>query len=160
MIIPLLITPNIVMPTCNGGQDGAISLTVTGGENPYLYNWGSGFLLMAPCPIFLLEPIMSVSRTQNGCYGGASIDVNELEILLDPGTEAITPPSCFGDSDGSITVVVANGLPPYTYNWGNGPGPGNTLNNIGSGTYTVTVHCPIYAMASLLLKSWIRRRWN
>lgn len=139
VIIPLLITPDIVMPTCNGGQDGAISLTVTGGENPYLYNWGSGFQANGTLSNLSVGTYNVSVQDANGCYGGASIDVNELEILLDPGTEAITPPSCFGDSDGSITVVVANGLPPYTYNWGNGPGPGNTLNNIGSGTYTVTV---------------------
>lgn len=138
-IIPLTITPDIAMPTCNGGQDGSITLTVSGGDTPYLYNWGSGFQASNVLPNLPVGTYNVSVQDANGCYGGASIDVNELELLLNPGTEAIEPPSCFGSTDGSITVVVANGLPPYTYNWGSGPSSNNVLSGIGAGTYTVTV---------------------
>lgn len=138
-IIPLLITPDILMPTCNGGQDGAITLSVSGGENPYQYNWGSGFQASNMLSNLAVGTYNVSVQDVNGCYGGASIDVHELEILLNPGVDAITPPSCFGDTDASITIAVANGLSPYTYNWGNGPSPSNVLSNIGAGTYTVTV---------------------
>ncbi|MCW5906537.1 MAG: gliding motility-associated C-terminal domain-containing protein [Chitinophagales bacterium] len=46
--------------------------------------------------------------------------------------------SCFGGSDGQITVNVQGGLPPYTYAWSNGAS-GNSLSGLSGGTYTVSV---------------------
>lgn len=46
--------------------------------------------------------------------------------------------SCFGGSDGQITVNVQGGLPPYTYAWSNG-GTGNSQSGLGGGPYSVTV---------------------
>jgi gliding motility-associated-like protein len=41
-------------------------------------------------------------------------------------------------NDGSATVSVSTGTPPYTYNWSNG-GTTQTTNGLSAGTYTVTV---------------------
>lgn len=40
--------------------------------------------------------------------------------------------------DGSATVTVNHGLPPYTYKWSTGA-TGTTINNLSKGTYTVSV---------------------
>ncbi|MBK9016463.1 MAG: T9SS type A sorting domain-containing protein [Saprospiraceae bacterium] len=50
---------------------------------------------------------------------------------------AHTAPSC-GEINGSVTVNPSGGGTAYTYNWSNG-GNTQTIQNIGSGTYTVTV---------------------
>jgi len=57
--------------------------------------------------------------------------------------------SCFGDSDGVITITAAGGLAPYQYNWSNGTQTGNgqiatagtpvQLQNLMAGSYTVTI---------------------
>ncbi|MFN8297583.1 MAG: gliding motility-associated C-terminal domain-containing protein [Chitinophagales bacterium] len=48
--------------------------------------------------------------------------------------------SCFGGSDGQITVNVNGGLPPYTYSWNPGTiGNVNSVSGLAGGTYSVTV---------------------
>lgn len=46
--------------------------------------------------------------------------------------------SCFGAADGSATVAVTGGTPPYTYQWSNGQTT-PTATNLGPGLYQVTV---------------------
>ena len=46
--------------------------------------------------------------------------------------------SCFGGSDGNVTVIADGGNGNYTYMWGNNQS-GATLSNVPAGTYTVTV---------------------
>ena len=47
--------------------------------------------------------------------------------------------SCFGSTDGSATVSVSNGVPPYTYSWSPSGGTSATATGLSPGTYTVTV---------------------
>ena len=132
----------VVMPTCNGGIDGAVTLVVSGGTPPYEYNWeGTGF-----GPDNTLSNISQGEytvevRDANGCTFTQVLPVNELILELDPNVQTITQPSCFGFSDGSIVIAISNGLPPYEYNFndGNGFQSNNTLNNIPAGTYQVDV---------------------
>ena len=45
---------------------------------------------------------------------------------------------CFGLSNGTATVEVANGTPPLTYMWSNGSTT-STISNLNAGTFSVTV---------------------
>lgn len=47
--------------------------------------------------------------------------------------------TCFGGSDGSVSVTVTGGTPPYTYNWSPVGSGSNTIANLPAGTYTVLV---------------------
>ena len=46
--------------------------------------------------------------------------------------------TCNGVADGSISLLVSGGTPPYTYLWSNGATTAN-LTNLAGGLYTVTV---------------------
>lgn len=48
-----------------------------------------------------------------------------------------TDESCAGAGDGSVSVSVIGGTPPYAYNWSNGAD--STVIQVGAGTWTVTV---------------------
>ena len=132
----------IAMPTCNGGTDGAVTLPTRGGLSPYEYNWeNNGF-----GPDNFLNDISSgdyrvIVRDANGCEIDLTIPVRELELVLDPSVEGVDPPSCAGFSDGSIEVVLSNGLGPYRYDWNDGQGfrDENSLRGIRSGVYSVDV---------------------
>lgn len=50
-----------------------------------------------------------------------------------------TPVSCNGQSDGSATVTVTGGVPPYGYTWSAGSSSTATNNNLPAGRHTVTV---------------------
>jgi uncharacterized repeat protein (TIGR01451 family) len=47
--------------------------------------------------------------------------------------------TCFGGSDGAISVVASGGTPPYAYNWSSLPFTTSSVTNLPAGTYTVTV---------------------
>lgn len=132
----------IMMPTCNGGMDGAITLEVMGATPPFEYNWGgAGFIpenTISNLPIGDYDVII---RDANGCELSLVIPVRELELVLDPTINAITIPSCNGGTDGVIEAIIANGLPPYEYDWNDGNGfvTSNRLENIPSGIYTLNV---------------------
>lgn len=132
----------IVMPTCNGGTDGALTLSVTGGTPPYEFNFeGNGFTPNNTLSNISQGDYSVIIRDDNGCEQEQILEVRELELELDPFVEAITPPTCTGFSDGSIVVNITNGLPPYQYNFNDGNGfvGENALLNISEGVYLVEV---------------------
>lgn len=132
----------VTMPTCNGGTDGAVQLQVSGGTPGYEYNWqNSGFGPDNTLSNISQGDYQVVVRDQNNCETEMLLPVRELQLILDPMANAITPPSCFGFSDGIIELDIANGLPAYTYNFNDGNGfvNNNIKNNLAAGTYTVNV---------------------
>ncbi len=67
--------------------------------------------------------------------------------------------ACYGDSTGSITMVVSGGRPPYIYSWSTGDtittnDTTNTLSNLPAGLYYITVYdqnnCSITDSAELI----------
>jgi len=77
-----------------------------------------------------------VQSTLNGCISPMTqvdVTINTLSI-----PNVITNATCFGNTDGSITVAPQGGTAPYTYAWSSG-GTLSLENNIGAGSYTVTV---------------------
>ena len=140
---PLEIDTAVVMPRCNGGDDGAITLTVEGGTPPYTFRWEDD-------PDFTSDNTLSnltigdyevVIRDDNGCEVALTIPVRELELQLDPTVVATTDPSCTGFSDGSIVVNIGNGASPYQFDFNDGSGfvDENSLSNLTAGTYQVEV---------------------
>jgi len=58
--------------------------------------------------------------------------------------------SCFGGSNGAITLTVSGGNQPYTFNWGNGITTQNRT-GLAAGTYTISdaQGCSIVASQTL-----------
>lgn len=133
---PLTLNANISDVTpCNGGSNGAIGLTVSGGTPAYNFNWSNG---ATTNPISgLTANTYSVTVTDNrGCQVNASYTVNEpLPLTL---SATITDVICNGDSTGEINTSVSNGTAPYTYLWSNGS-TSATLSNVPAGNYTLQV---------------------
>jgi gliding motility-associated-like protein len=137
---PLSADTSIVMPTCNGGTDGAATLIPSGGVGPYQFNWqGSGFTNNNTLSNIPRGDYPVLIRDANNCLLPLLIPVRELELILNPAVQAITPPSCTGFSNGSIIVDISNGAPPFQYNWGAGFLNDNSLLNVSAGTYSVEV---------------------
>lgn len=136
----IVIDTIITKPTCNGGIDGAIQLSVKGGTTPYKYVWFNGNTTDKVSNL----PVGNYAVTltdNNGCTRFLNIPLRELELILDPVVQAITSPSCNGFKNGKIVVSIANGRPPYQYDFNDGKGfvSANILDNIGAGNYIVDV---------------------
>jgi gliding motility-associated-like protein len=50
-----------------------------------------------------------------------------------------TNPTCFGAANGSVSIALANGTAPFTYNWSPVTSTTNTLNNLSAGSYTCNI---------------------
>ena len=55
------------------------------------------------------------------------------------GTITLTQPTCYGYSNGEITITPSGGLEPYTYLWSNGETT-QTISNLSAGNYSVIVN--------------------
>ena len=133
--------------SCNGGDNGSIVLTVTGGNGNFTYNWtGSNTFAATTKNISTLKAgsyIVTVTETGTGCQVVSSaINITEPTVLT-IGTPQKTDVKCKDESTGSIAINVSGGNGSYTYAW-TGPNNFTATNtpNIGplkAGTYNVTV---------------------
>ncbi len=132
--------------SCFGENNGEIDLTVTNGTEPYLFDWdndGTGDNDDTEDLTGLAEGTYNVTITDaNGCTQTSSA------IITAPseGINAIIFPndvSCFGGNNGSIDLIVENGVEPYTYDWDNdGTGDNDdpqNLTDLPAGDYSVTI---------------------
>ncbi len=119
--------------SCNGVCDGTATITGTGGSSPYTYQWDSG--QNGPTVTGLCAGTYSVTISDsNGCSNTASAVIGE-SALLSAAIFNSTNVTCSGQSDGTASVAVTGGNPPYTIAWNNGQ-TGPTANNLPAGSYT------------------------
>ena len=131
----MVITETYTNLSCNGGNDGTATATVTGGTAPYAYVWSNG--QTGNTATGLMSGVCYVTVTDaNGCTEDASIYINEPSAITI--IENIVDVSVAGGNDGSISLNVYGGTPGYTYSWSNG-GYMQTISGLSAGTYSVTV---------------------
>ena len=127
--------------SCNGANDGAIDLTVSGGTPGYSYAWNNGATTEDLSG--LTAGTYSVTITDaNGCTNIQTITLTEPPVL-NASTTAVTYAggwnvSCNGASDGAIDLTVGGGTPGYSYVWNNGATT-EDLSGLTAGTYSVTI---------------------
>lgn len=132
----IVITPTVTPVACSGGATGSISLAVSGGTPGYTYNWGGGITTQNRSGLTAGNYSVTVTDAQ-GCTATAnSISVTQPAAIT--GTPTVTPVPCFGQATGAITLAVAGGTGPYTYQWNDGASTQNRT-NIPAGTYSVTI---------------------
>jgi|GEM_PF-828100 len=134
---PLNIVPDIVQHvSCNGLNNGSISVKVNGGTAPFSYVWSNG--LITESAVNLTAGSYSVTITDhNGCSAVKSFTITEPSVLS-ASKGNVTNVSCNGSANGAISVIATGGTAPYTYIWSNGETT-STIGNLSGGTYSVTV---------------------
>jgi gliding motility-associated-like protein len=121
--------------TCFGGNDGAVSLTVSGGETPYVYQWGTGPQSNLPNNLPAGTYNMTIIDV-NGCTGLVNFIIPQPDQLI---ASAIAQDvDCFNDADGRVILTVNGGIEPYSFDWSNGL---NTLanDNLTAGVYSCVI---------------------
>ncbi len=123
--------------SCNAGNNGQISLAVSGGTAPYSYSWSNGASTQAINN--LIAGIYTVTVTDaNGCTAISSAAITQPSAALSGSTTTTSNISCFSGNNGSIDLTVAGGTGPFTYMWSNGAIT-EDLTGLPAGNYSVTI---------------------
>lgn len=131
LIVTLVAAGNVA---CNGGNDGYITVNATGGQAAYTYLWNDA--QDSSTAVNLVAGSYSVTATDAvGCVGTLNHTITE-PTLLTVSLLTSTNTSCFGESDGSISVAASGGTGTYSYAWSNSA-TGATITNIPAGSYDV-----------------------
>ena len=140
-IPPFEVETALTEPTCGGGTDGAIELTIQNGATPILIDFGMGASEVTNLTNLSSGDYPVTITDVNGCSEENIIELRELELILDTNQLVVQMPSCFDFSNGRVAISIANGLPNYQYDWNDGNGfvTTSSLNNIPAATYQVNV---------------------
>lgn len=123
---------------CNGGNTGAASVIPSGAAGPFAYVWapsgGNGDTAHN-----LAAGNYSVTITaNNGCAIVKNFTINQPPAIVITKTGQ-TDVTCFGGSNGSLSVAVTGGTPDYKYSWAPSGGTAATATGLSAGVYTLTV---------------------
>lgn len=143
----IAITADVTPPSCyvnNGTPNGAIELTVEGGDGNYTYSWtgpGVDSVSMNQSELYAGSYVV-VASDGSGCTATATYNLQEPEELIY--TVEVVDVTCHGEATGSLMVTNLSGAtPPVEYIYGiNGQ---FTMSNVSSfsdleaGNYSVFV---------------------
>ncbi len=122
--------------SCFGLNDGSAVAIANGGATPYTYLWSNGNTTSTASN--LIAGTYTVTVTDNiGCSSGQTVTITEPVQLNATTTQ--TAIVCFGNNNGTATVVASGGEAPYTYSWSNGS-TAATITGLSSGNYNVIVN--------------------
>lgn len=133
------IDPDVQPISCNGANDGAIDLNLTGGINPITITWND-------------DPSAGVQRNNlaAGTYTVSIIDSDPKQCPIEQTFIFTNPPAiavsstvtdaidCTIANSGIIDITVSGGTEPLEFTWSNGATT-EDLENIPQGDYSVVI---------------------
>jgi hypothetical protein len=124
---------------CNGDQDGAIDVSISGGTANLAYSWSNGATTEDLSG--LSGGTYTVTITDGSCTYEDTYTVEEPEAL-EPEVSSITDETSAGN-DGAININTTGGVSPYTFVWqdenGNQVSTDEDPTGLTAGIYSVTV---------------------
>ncbi len=124
-----------ISPSCNGDNDGKISVLASGKSPPFNFEWNNG------------DTNNSISNLESNNYSLVITDSVGCSKLLNiflpepaqiTSSDLITDVECNGDSTGSIDLTVSGGTKPYNYVWSNNVTV-EDVDSLYAGTYKVLI---------------------
>ncbi|PCH94366.1 MAG: hypothetical protein COB85_05715 [Bacteroidetes bacterium] len=134
----LSLVTNVIMDVaCNGGMDGSVDISVTGGTTPYTYLWNdSGSQSNAIATGLQAGNYTLVVTDDNSCIDSISGTITEPSLLTISLIDSVQV-ACNADATGSATVSSSGGSTPYTYLWNDSNSQTDSMaTGLTAGTYT------------------------
>ena len=158
VILPLAIDAAILPVSCPGGNDGSITVNVSGGIPEYTIEWSGpdGFSSEA----FSIDGLVAGTYSMTLSDGAGTI-LTEDFLLETPAAfevDVLVTDEVDGGANGAIDVTVSGGTAPYTYTWSNGENR-EDLDHLASGEYTLVVTdangCTHSVTVTVDSKTWV-----
>lgn len=124
--------------TCNGGSDGNVYITISGGLPPYQFEWSNGSwqedLIGIPAGVYTVT-----ATDRNHCHYSLTYTITEPDPFY---IQAMDDPTiCYGMNTQIGIGIVTGNVPPYTIVWSNfDTGMTTTVAPTETTTYTAQVH--------------------
>ena len=136
------------LPSGYSQPNGTSTTLATGGDGNFTYLWSDGQTTSTATNLLGGTEYCVIVTDGNGCSNESC-----STILYEPNIAIALNDTlnCFGDTNGELTLAVANGLGDYNFNWmntengatGNGTITGNigstTITDLAKGSYNITV---------------------
>lgn len=113
---PLTFTSAKTDVTCNGGCDGTVTISASGGTPPYQYSKNNGLSFQNSSTLTSLcsGNAFIVVKDDNGCLANVNINITQPTPLNS--SNSVVDPTCFDGCDGSISFgLTTGGNPTYSY---------------------------------------------
>ena len=134
---PVVLTYAVVDVDCYGAASGVVNLTVSGGTQPFLYQWAGAAIGNMPTAANLRAGNYAITVIDaQGCEAAAAFVVAEPSPLA--ADAQLTNIACAGQSTGAISVQLSGGTLPYSYVWSNGA-TSAMVDSLAAGQYSLTV---------------------
>jgi len=120
---------------CNADSTGIATAIVSGGTNPFSYNWSTGDTMAVIGGLTEGGYFVFVTDS-NGCQAQQMASITApLGLKID---SVLQSPTCYQRCDGTIALDVTGGAGGYTYSWNTGASAA-TINNLCAGDYSVHI---------------------
>lgn len=123
-------------PTCFNTGNGSISVSASGGNGGFFYDWSNG---ASGATISGLNPgnyVVTVTDN-NGCEA-----IDDIQLTSPPSIQVvsafITNVTCFGGNNGSIDLTASGGSGSLDIVWSTGQ-TGGLITNLSAGNYAATI---------------------
>jgi len=143
--------------TCNGGSDGSVTVSAGPGTGmaPYQFSLdGGAFVSGGTFTGLTLGNHVITIRDALMCTFEVPFVIDQPSPVTGSAS-SLKNVSCFGGSDGSVTINASGGTSPYQYRLNGGPLQGsNVFSGLPAGSYTVTIidshGCSGYVLFSIV----------
>ncbi len=133
---PELVVQSLENSLCYEGQ-GSIVLDILSTNGPYDISWSHDPLNNTPQAASLWAGNYQIIVTDaDQCQTLLSLDI---EDALAPELSLVIQDAHCAEDNGSVSLDILGGLPPYSVSWSSDHGNGMSLNGLSAGTYAVTV---------------------
>ena len=124
---------------CAGDVNGALTVTMMGGQQPFSYVWSRNPAADTTATLANIGAgSYNITVTDaSGCQVVETLTLNGPPALT--GTMGGQDQSCFDIQDGVAYVVASGGTTPYSYAWNNSISTNDTITGLTAGQYIVTV---------------------
>ncbi|GAB4408874.1 MAG: hypothetical protein OHK0039_12220 [Bacteroidia bacterium] len=122
---------------CAEDAGGQIAATVSGGTQPYAYNWSSGDTTATVDGLAAGSYILSITDGL-GCTAVDTVALIAPPVLTFASVDA-QDLDCYADGSGAIAVQMQGGAGSLAYSWTPDLGTSSMVDGLAAGTYTVQV---------------------
>jgi hypothetical protein len=138
MICGMSVVSAVNNPQCSGVDNGSISVSISGGNTLYDFEWSGALgndsivtnLSPGEIELTIIDSMLcDTVINYNLQYLPSGINVTSL----------VNEPQCEGLDNGSISVVVSGGNSLFDFEWDNGFGNVDNLNDLAPGNYSLKI---------------------